>query len=72
MTKKSVFAAFGIQRFTLAVLAAASLGATLSACVPLVVGGAAVGTALVVTDRRTSGAQLVYVGIEWRSSTRVR
>lgn len=72
MSKNFIFAASGIQRMTLAVLAAASLGATLSACVPLVVGGAAVGTALVVTDRRTSGAQLEDEGIELRAANRLR
>ena len=41
-------------------LAAALSGAalSLSACAPLIVGGAAATTALVVTDRRTSGIQL--------------
>lgn len=72
MSKNFIFAASGIQRMTLALLAAASLGATLSACVPLVVGGAAVGTALVVTDRRTSGAQLEDEGIELRAANRLR
>ena len=43
-------------RLTLALgaLAAASL---LSGCAPLLFGGAAFGTAMMVTDRRTSGAQ---------------
>jgi osmotically-inducible protein OsmY len=40
--------------------------------VPLVVGGAAAGTALVATDRRTSGAQLEDEGIELRVLGRVR
>jgi osmotically-inducible protein OsmY len=40
----------------------------LSACVPLLMGGAVVGTALVATDRRTSGAQLEDEGIELRAS----
>ena len=51
------------------------LGATvaigLSACVPLMVGGAVVGT-LVATDRRTSGAQLEDEGIDLRSANRIR
>jgi osmotically-inducible protein OsmY len=38
------------------VLSALSLTAVLPACAPLLVGGAAAGTALVVSDRRTSGA----------------
>lgn len=42
---------------TLAVLfSALSLTTVLPACAPLLVGGAAAGTALVATDRRTSGA----------------
>lgn len=38
------------------ILSALSLTAVLPACAPLLVGGAAAGTALVVSDRRTSGA----------------
>lgn len=45
-------------------LAASSL---LCACAPLIVGGAAVGSALVVTDRRTSGAQLEDESIELKA-----
>ena len=48
------------------------LASTLTACVPLVLGGAAAGTALVATDRRTSGAQLEDEGIELRVLGRVR
>jgi osmotically-inducible protein OsmY len=45
----------------------------LSACVPLVVGGAAVvGVGMVATDRRSSGAQLDDQGIELRAAARVR
>jgi osmotically-inducible protein OsmY len=51
-------------------LAVAALGATLSACAPLMVAGAATG-ALVVVDRRTSGAQLDDQSIEVRSSNRI-
>jgi len=53
------------------VLCAATLGGALSACAPLVLGGAAVG-ALVATDRRTSGAQLEDEGIELRAAGRIR
>jgi osmotically-inducible protein OsmY len=48
------------------------LTGSLTACVPLVLGGAAAGTALVATDRRTSGAQLEDEGIELRLLGRVR
>ncbi len=60
-----------MQRLSLAAAAAASLVVTLSACAPLVIGGAAV-TALVATDRRTSGAQLEDETIELKASGRVR
>ena len=55
----------------LATVMAATLAAGLSACVPLVVGGAAV-TAMVAVDRRTSGTQLEDEGIELRSASRLR
>ena len=54
-----------------ALLATALLAGSLSACVPLVVGGAAVGTMVVAVDRRTSGAQLEDEGIELRASNQV-
>ena len=47
-------------------LAAASL---LSACAPLLVGGAVVGTGLVVTDRRTAGIQLEDQSIALRAES---
>lgn len=46
--------------------------ATLSGCVPLIVGGAVIGGTLVATDRRTSGAQLEDEGIELRGNSRIR
>ncbi|MDP3519233.1 MAG: BON domain-containing protein [Hydrogenophaga sp.] len=54
------------------VLTAALLGATLSACAPLLVGGAVGTGVLVATDRRTSGTQLEDQGIELRSANRLR
>ena len=51
-------------------LAAAALAGGLSACVPLVVGGAAMGT-MVAVDRRTSGTQLEDETIEMRSANRI-
>jgi len=50
---------------------AVGLSASLSACFPVVVGGAVMG-GLVATDRRTSGAQLEDEGIELRASSRIR
>ena len=55
----------------LAIALIASLAATLSACVPLIVGGAAM-SALVAVDRRTTGAQLEDEGIELRGASRLR
>jgi osmotically-inducible protein OsmY len=53
-------------------LAGGALLGALSGCVPLVVGGAALGGAMVATDRRTSGTQLEDQGIERKSGNRVR
>lgn len=53
----------------LGTLAAAALT---SACAPLLVGGAVVGTSMVVTDRRTSGTQLEDQAIELKARTRIR
>lgn len=50
-------------------LAAATV---LPACAPLVMGGAVVGTALAVADRRTSGAQVEDQAIEFKSIARLR
>ena len=53
----------------LALIGVATAG-TLSACAPLLVGGAIVGGSMVATDRRTSGAQVedeVHVGGEHRA-----
>lgn len=56
-----------------AVLLGALAAATLtSACAPLLVGGAVVGTSMVVTDRRTSGTQLEDQAIELKARTRIR
>ncbi|HYD75224.1 BON domain-containing protein [Ramlibacter sp.] len=60
-----------LLRFAATTFAAATLAATLTACAPLVLGGAAVGT-LVALDRRTSGAQLEDEGIELRAAARIR
>lgn len=61
-----------MKRLVLAVCAATLLSGALTACVPLVVGGAVAGGALVATDRRTSGAQLEDEGIELRAASRIR
>ena len=56
-----------LRRLTLLTLAAASL----SGCAALLVGGA-VGTAFVVSDRRTSGVQLEDQAIEIKAVNRIR
>ena len=60
------------RRLVVCAAAAALAAGTLTACIPLLVGGAAVGGTLVVSDRRTSGAQLEDEGIELRSNSRIR
>ncbi|WP_238344300.1 BON domain-containing protein [Ramlibacter lithotrophicus] len=60
-----------LSRAALALAAATALGATLSACAPLVIGGAAVG-AMMAFDRRTSGTQIEDESIELRAASRVR
>ena len=56
-------------RKSLVIVALAAM--LLGGCVPLVVGSAAVGTAMVVSDRRTSGSQLEDEGIEMRAANRI-
>lgn len=48
-----------------------TLSASLSACFPVIMGGAVMGS-LVASDRRTSGAQLEDEGIELRAASRIR
>ena len=59
-------------RFVMNTVAAALLASSLAACIPLMVGGVAVGGSMIVNDRRTSGAQLEDEGIELRGSSRIR
>ena len=60
------------KRLMLTVCTAAVLGGGLTACFPLVIGGAVASGALVAIDRRTSGAQLEDQGIELRAMIRLR
>ncbi len=62
----------GLQRLALTVCAAALLSSALTACVPLLLGGAVGGSALIASDRRTSGTQLEDEGIELRALGRLR
>jgi osmotically-inducible protein OsmY len=60
------------RRPLLTLLAAACAAAALSACAPLIVGGAMVGGSMMAIDRRTSGAQVEDQAIELKASARVR
>ncbi|MFT3663892.1 BON domain-containing protein [Piscinibacter sp.] len=68
MTHRRLFA---LRRPAL-LIAGLAAATALSACAPLLVGGAVVGTSMVVTDRRTSGTQLEDQSIEIKGQTRVR
>ena len=57
--------------FAVKVLGALLLVSTLGACAPLMIAGVA-GTAMVASDRRTSGAQLEDESIELRAQARIR
>ena len=59
------------RRTVCTVLAAAALVTGLSACAPLIVGGAVVGGVMAV-DRRTTGTQIEDEGIELRAANRIR
>jgi osmotically-inducible protein OsmY len=52
-------------------LAAALLAGALAGCAPIIVGGAAMGTVMMASDRRTSGAQIDDEAIELRSASRL-
>ena len=60
-----------MHRSTATVLSALVLASTLSACAPLVVGGAVV-TGVVATDRRTAGTQVEDEAIELKVGSAVR
>jgi osmotically-inducible protein OsmY len=61
----------GFSRGIAALVGALAAALALSACAPLVIGGA-VGTALVASDRRTSGAQLEDQSIELKAANRIQ
>ena len=60
------------QRTALSVVGASLLMGSLTACVPLVVGGGMVTTALVASDRRTSGMYLEDERIEQKAAAKLR
>ncbi len=60
------------NRFLAAALTSLVALTALSACTPLLMGGAAVTGALVASDRRTSGAQLEDQAIEIKAANRIK
>ena len=62
---------FATQKLLTLMVLSASLGGTLSACAPIIVGGAVMGS-LMATDRRTTGTQIEDEGIELHASSRIR
>jgi osmotically-inducible protein OsmY len=59
-------------RLVLTTLALAAALQGLTACAPLIIGGAMLGGGLVATDRRTTGTQLEDESIELKAAARVR
>jgi len=57
---------------TAVLMSALAAVSALSACAPIVVGGAMIGGTLMATDRRTSGAQVEDQAIELKSLNRIR
>ena len=62
---------FKTQKLVALLALTASLGGALSACAPVIIGGAVMGS-FMATDRRTSGTQLEDEGIELRGASRIR
>lgn len=60
------------SRLACAALVVAAVTGSLSACVPLVVGGGMTTAALSAADRRTTGTQVEDEGIELRAQDRIR
>jgi osmotically-inducible protein OsmY len=62
---------FRAQKLIALLALTAGLGGALSACAPVIIGGAVMGS-FMATDRRTSGSQLEDEGIELRGASRIR
>jgi osmotically-inducible protein OsmY len=62
---------FTPQKIATVLVLTATLGGGLSACAPMIVGGAVMGS-FVATDRRTAGTQVEDEGIELRAANRIR
>ena len=69
MTPRSKY--MTLRRLATGALVALAAVAGLSACAPLMVGGAVVGGSLMASDRRTSGAQIEDSSIELKSVSKV-
>ena len=59
-------------RLTAVLALAAAFAGAFSACAPLIIGGAVLGTGLVATDRRSTGTQIDDEAIELRAGSRIR
>jgi len=59
------------QKLLTLMVLSASLGGALSACAPIVIGGAVVMGSLMATDRRTAGTQIEDEGIELHAASRI-
>ncbi len=62
---------FATQKLLTLMVLSASLGGALSACAPVIMGGAVMGS-LMATDRRTTGTQIEDEGIELHASARIQ
>ncbi len=61
-----------LKQRAMPLLGALAVASLMSACAPLLIGGAMVGGGLVATDRRTTGIQIEDEGIELRAASRIR
>ena len=59
-------------RLTAVLALAVVFASAFSACAPLIIGGAVLGTGLVATDRRSTGTQIDDEAIELRAGSRIR
>jgi len=62
---------FSTRKLLPLMVLSASLGGALSACAPIIMGGAVMGS-LMATDRRTTGTQIEDEGIELHASSRIQ
>jgi osmotically-inducible protein OsmY len=60
------------SRFLLLAVALCAAAVPLSSCAPLIVGGAAAGAVLIVTDRRTSGIQIEDQNLVFKAESQIR